>query len=234
MGDLNYSTYLSASQLHKKADKVREEEKFNDALNLIERASEDYKREKNYEGLSKAFQSRVLIYKHLFLISNDRKYFDFAKKDAEESLLIAKKYDLTNVLSSCYFRLGEIAMLGKNYSDAINNYQLALTFYTGTAAEKGDYRYHLGEAFYREGEKEKGKKIILQGLNEIQNNSAEVDSFLIHVWESGCYMRLADLLRDDEPGKAKEYLQKAQLIASLDEKLIIRRRQIKELAKRFN
>lgn len=230
----SYSTYCSSSELHKKADQAREEDRFNDALKLIEEAIKDYKKEKNYEGLSRAFQSRVLIYKHLFLLSNNQKYLSLASKDAGLSLSITKKHSLNKVISSCYFRIGEVSMLTRDYKKAIENYQQALTFYNGTTAEKGDYRYHLGEAFYRSVEKEKGKEIVLQGLREIQDNSSEVDPFLMHVWESGCYMRLADLLRDDEPEKAKEYLLRARRIAESDEKLIIRRRQIKELEVRFN
>ena len=234
MADNNYSTYTSSSDLHKKAEQAREEERFSEALDLIKKAIDNYKKEKNYEGLSRAIQSRALIYKHLFLLSNDQRYFAFAKKDAEESLATAKNNNLASVFSSCYFRLGEVAMLIGDYKKAIDNYQQALTFYTGVAAEKGDYRYHLGEALYRNGEKEKGKEIILQGLKEIQGNSSEVDPFLIHVWKSGCYMRLTDLLKDDEPEKAREYLQEAQRIAESDEKLIIRRRQIIELVKVFS
>lgn len=230
----NYSTYTSLSELHKKAERAREEDRFDDALDLIEKAIENYKEEKNYEGLSRAIQSRVLIYKHLFLLHNNKKYLELATKDTAESLAIAQKHQLRNVFCSSYFRIGEIAMLAKDYKGAIENYEKALTFYVGSTAEKGDYRYHLGEAFYRSGEKEKGKNIILQGLKEIQDNSSEVDPFLIHVWESGCYMRLAGLLKDDEPGKAKEYLQKAQSISNSDEKLIIRKRQINELIKKFN
>ena len=230
----NYSTYNSPSELHRKAEQAREEDRHDDALELIEKAIENYKKEKNYEGLSKAIQSRMLIYKHLFLLSNNQKYVTLAMKDAELSLTIAKRHDLANVISSCYFRLGEVAMLTNDYKKAIENYQQALNFYNGTTAEKGDYRYHLGEAFYRSKEKEKGKEIILQGLREIRDNSPEIDPFLIHVWESGCYMRLADLLKDDEPEKAEEYLQRAQSIVELDKKLIIRRRQIRELANEFN
>jgi tetratricopeptide (TPR) repeat protein len=226
---VNYSTYISSSELHKKADQAREEEKYDDALAFIKRAIDNYEEEKNYEGLSRAFQSRVLIYKHLFLLFGHQEYINLAAGDAGRSLKIAEEHNLTNVFGSGYFRLGEIAMLSQDYKKAIRDYGHALDLYVGTMVEKGDYRYHLGEALYKDGEKENGKEIILQGLKEIQDNAPEVDSFLAHVWESGCYMRLADLLRMDEPEKAKEYLKKAKLISDSDEQLVIRRRQIKEL-----
>lgn len=229
----NYSSYESMNHLHRKAEQAREEDRHVDALKLIDRAILDYQKEKNFEGLSRVLQSRVLTYKHIFLLTKDKKYIDLAKHDAEISLEIAKKHNLLNVISSCYFRLGEVAMLLKDYKSAIKNYQLALDNYAGTNAEKGDYRYHLGEAIYRNGDRNKGKEIILKGLKEIQNNSDEVDPFLTHVWESGCYMKLAELLKDVNGDEARGYLTKAQTIANSDNKLVIRRRQIETLSKLF-
>lgn len=46
-------------------------------------------------------------------------------------------------------------------------------------------------------------------------------------------MKLAELLKDSEPQKAKEYLKKAQEVAQSDEKLVIRKRQIAKLADSF-
>ena len=92
----------------------------------------------------------------------------------------------------------------------------------------------MGEAKYRKGDKKEGKGLILKGLEEIRKGAKELDPFLIHVWESGVHMRLAELLRKDEPKESKLHLQKAQEIANSDEKLVIRRRQIKELTKKLN
>lgn len=227
------STYFSASEMHRKSEELRESDKHVEALQFIEKAIIGYQREKNYEGLSRALQSRFLIYKHLFLLTKDEAFAILGQKDAESSLAIAQKYNLFHVFSSCYFRLGESAMLFKDYKNAVNNYQRAVDKYEGSKSEKGDYRYHLGEALYRSGEKIKGEAVMLQGLKEIQSNANEVDSFLIHVWESGCYMKLAELLKEAKPKEAGEYLESAREIAQSDKKLIIRRRQIGDLSKKF-
>ena len=228
------STYFSASKFHRKSEELREEDRHIGALKIIEEAIVAYQKEKNYEGMSRALQSRFLIYKHLFLLSRDKAFAILGEKDAQSSLLIAKEHNISAVMSSCYFRLGEAAMLFEDYKKARDNYKKAIDTYVGTKAEKGDYRYHLGEAIYKNGEKETGKRIILQGLTEIKNNAKEADSFLIHVWESGCYMRLAELLRDDEPDQAKYYLNKAHQTAISDNRLIIRKRQIDQLANKFS
>lgn len=228
------STYLSASELHRKSEELRESDKHIDALKLIEEAIVKYAEDKNHEGISRALQSRFLIYKHLFLLKRDESFAILGQKDAESSLAITQKHNVSDVISSCYFRLGESAMLFEDYKKAVDNYKKAIDTYVGFKAERGDYRYHLGEALYKNGKKEKGKKIMLQGLREIQENARETDSFLIHVWESGCYMRLAELLRDDEPDMAKKYLNNAQKIAKSDPRLIIRRRQISQLSNKFS
>ncbi len=224
---------LSGLRWHQLSEEAREQDKHPEALKFIEEAIVNYQQEKNYEGLSQALQSRFLIYKHLFLLTKDNVFAFMGQKDSQTSLWISQKYNLQKTIGSCYFRLGEAAMLFEKYKEAVEQYQKAINNFYGFKAEKGDYRYHLGEALYRSGEKKEGKEKMLQGLQEIQKNKKGVDPFLIHVWESGCHSRLAELIKDDEPEEAKKHLQQAEKIANSDEKLIIRRRQIKELAKNF-
>lgn len=231
--DENYSSFWSKSKAHNDAEIAREENRHLDALKLIEEAFLDYQKEENYEGFVQALQSRCLTYKHLFLLTKDKTFGIMAKKDAEVSLEVAQEHNLSNTLGSCYFRLGEISTLFEDYEKAIKNYQKALENYHGTSCEKGDYRYHLGEALYKSGKKEEGREALLAGLKEIQKNRSEVNDFLANVWESGCYMKLAEVLREDEPEEAKKYLERAREIAESDPKLIIRKRQIEKLAGTF-
>ncbi|HJX59264.1 hypothetical protein A2V61_01060 [Candidatus Woesebacteria bacterium RBG_19FT_COMBO_47_8] len=224
---------LSGQELHSKGGQLREEDKHLEALQYLTLAVVAYQKEGNYRGLIDALKDRTLTWKHLFLTSNDKAYAILAQKDAEAMLSISQEYHLEDKLDTSYFRLGEVAMLFEDYPTAINFYQKALVVYQGPISEKGDFRYHLGEAQYRNGQKEEGKSTILAGLAEIQQGASELDPFLIHVWESGVHMRLAELLREDNPFEAKKHLKLAQEIAASDEKLVIRRRQIGELAKTF-
>lgn len=224
---------LSAEQFHAKGMAFREKDKHREALSLLTLAITAYQKEKNYRGIVDALKDRCLTWKHLFLLTKDKVYAILAGKDAEAMLAVSEEYRLKGKLHTSYFRLGEVDMLFEDFPSAIRHYQKALKFYQGPLAEKGDYRYHLGEALYRNGQKQKGKTTILAGLREIQKGANEVNPFLIHVWESGCHLRLADLLKKDEPKEAKKHLALAKKIADNDSKLVIRRRQIKELAKSF-
>src|SRR3989338_7061568 len=219
---------LSAKEHHRQAEELRESDRHLDALKELDQAIVLYQEGADYQGICEALQSRVLTFKHLYFLTRDTAFATIAKNEAEASLELAQNNNVTEKLSSCYFRLGEIAMIFEDFSKAINWYQRALENYQGSLSEKGDYRYHLGEALYRNGRKEEGKKAIFEGLSEIQKGASEVDPFLVHVWESGLHMKLADLLRGDEPDEARKHLDTSREIADSDTKLIIRRRQIEE------
>lgn len=224
------SNKKSAKKLHSRGSILREDDEHLKALQFLTLAIAKYQEEKNYRGMVDALKDRVLTWKHLALLTNDPAFRILAMKDAEAMLEITKKFGLEDKYHTSYFRLGEISMISKEFENAVEYYEKSLKTYTGPLSEKGDYRYHLGEAIYRTGDKKKGKETILKGLKEIQEGASELDPFLIHVWESGAHMRLAELLGKDEPGEAKKHLEKAKEIAASDERLVIRKRQIKELS----
>jgi len=222
-----------AREIHQKGALLREQDKHELALQYLTRAIVFYQKESDYKGLIDTLKDRVLTWKHYFLLTNDKVYAILALKDSEAMLAIANQYKLKDKFDTAYFRLGEIAMLFENFSLASKYFKNSIKYFNGCAAEKGDYRYHLGEAIYRNGRKETGKKIMLQGLDEITKNIKGIDPFLIHVWESGCHMRLAEMLFRDEPMVSLEHYRKAQKIALTDPKLVIRKRQIEELGKKL-
>jgi len=224
---------LSGKKLRTKGEKLREDEKYFDALNVLNQAIVKCQEESDHTTLVDVFKDITLTWKHLFLLTKDKAYAALAQKSAETMLSICQEFELKEKLSTSYFRLGETAMVIDNYKKAINYYKKALKVYVGKLSEKGDYRYHLGEVLYKNGEKKEGKKAMIKGLEEIRRGAHEWDPFYIHVWESGVHIRLAELLRNDEPREAREHLEKAREIAKADPKLVIRRRQVEELAKSF-
>jgi tetratricopeptide (TPR) repeat protein len=223
---------LNPKEAHENAERFRESDQHLEALQAAEIAIVGYQQQGNYPKLSEVLQTRFLTYKHLFLLTNDMSYAILGKNDTQASLQIALKHHLENMLASCYFSIGEAAMITNDYKAAISKYQQAVEIQPD-GAQRGDYRYHLGEALYRNGEKQTGKEALYQGLKEIQTNKQGQDSFATHIWESGCHMRLADLLRTDEPKKAREHLAKFKEIIDTDKRLIIRKRQLAELSKQF-
>lgn len=212
---------------------AREKDWHLEALQYLDHAIVGYQKKKDYKGVIDVLKDRTLTWKHYFLLTGDLVYATLARKDAEAMLEVATDKKLNDKLSTSYFRLGEVSMLFDDYPEAIKNYRKSLKYYVGSLAEKGDFRYHLGEAMYRNKQKKDGKKAMLDGLAELKKGASEVPDFLTHVWVSGVYMRLADLLRNDEPGEAREYLEEARKIIRSDKRLVIRRRQYKDLEKFF-
>jgi len=116
-------------------------------------------------------------------------------------------------------------MLFKNYKKAVNYYKKSLSLYPNEDAQKGDFIYHLGEAQCLKGDTKNGLANLSSGLTKIRQYRDSTDSFLINVWESGCLMKLFVFTKDIN------YLNEARKIINADPRLIIRRRQIKNLVR---
>lgn len=222
---------LSAKELHRLGEKLREEDKLQEAVDVLTSAIVKYRIKKDYKGLVDALRSRSLTWKHLYLVHKKRDYLKLATLDARASLLIAKRKNIKTQFSKSYFGMGEIYLLKKNYEKAAFYFQKSLDFYIGSISEKGRYTYHLGEALYRVGMKKRGKEKMEKGLGQIEKGKNKIDSFLINVWRSGCLMKLSELLAKDDPQEAKEYLRLAGEIIKNDKRLVIRKRQHYELKK---
>jgi len=210
-------------QLHQKAEKLREQDKLEEALKLYEEVIVGYQNEKNYSGLVEALGGRCLTYKHLFLLTEDFCFKNLAYYSALSSLEIAKNYNLKDKIYRSYFRLGEMEILQKNFKKAIEFYKKSLDLYPQEESEKGDFQYHLGEAQCLKGDTKNGLENLSSGLTKIRQYRDSTDSFLINVWESGCLMKLFLFTKD------KNYLEDAQKIIDSDPRLIIRKRQIAAL-----
>ena len=207
--------------LHHHAEELREQEKFDEALEIYAKVIKLYYADKNYSGVADALGGQMLTHKHLFLINKKQEYLDLALGSATASLNIAKKYKQNDILYRCYFRLGEVDMLSQEYKSAIKNYQKAINLYPNINSEKGDFQYHLGEAQYKSGDIKVGLSNLLTGLKTIQEYRDSTDSFLINVWESGCLIKLFTYTKD------KKYYNLAKKIIDNDDRLIIRKRQLK-------
>jgi tetratricopeptide (TPR) repeat protein len=219
---------MKTFDLHQQAEELREQDKLLDALKLYEEVILGYQQQKDYSGLVEALGGRCLTYKHLFLLTKDFTFHNLADHSALSSLEIAQNFGISDKFHRCYFRLGEMQMLVNKFINATEYYQKALNLYPQEEAEKGDFQYHLGEAQYRAGKIVEGKKNLLEGQRLIEKYESSTDSFVFHVWLSGCLMKRAELTNN------KQCLDRAQIIIDSDPRLIIRKRQIKELKKNFS
>ena len=225
---------MDSHKLHIQAETLREEERFQEALQTYEQLILLYEKDHNYEKIAESLLGKFLTYRHLYFQTKDIVFAEIGKKSVEASLEIISRFNLSlEVKARAYFSLGECEMLFQQYPAAIHAYRKTLDLYPKKEGAIGNYRYHLGEALYHNGQKEEGKEALFQGLKEIREARKTMDEFVGRVWESGCHMRIADLLSTDEPEVAKEHLELAKRIVEGDERLVIRRRQIEALSNDF-
>jgi len=213
-------------EIQKEADIVREEGKSLMAIDLYNQAIVRYQEDKDYTSMIGALTGRLLSWKHLFYKTQDRIYAIFVKKEAEAMLEILKEHHLLDRLYLVHFLNGTSSILLKDYTSAENEFRQAVELYPKENAEKGDWIGHLGDAMYRNGKKEDGKKTMLQGIEIIKQRSDQIDSFLFNVWVSGANLRLAKLLKVDNPSESNQYLEKAKEIIDSDDRLVIRKQQL--------
>jgi|688.fasta_scaffold19462_1 tetratricopeptide (TPR) repeat protein len=216
----------TALELQKQADVLREEGCSLEAIDAYNQAIVHYQENKDYSKMMEALTGRLLSWKHLFYQTEDRIYAFFVKKEAEAMSEIAKEHQLLDKLHLIHFLNGTSAILLKDYPSAEKEFAQAVELYPSDHAEKGDWLAHLGEAIYRNGRKEEGKQKILQGVQKIEENSSQIDSFLHHVWVSGAYLRLAKLLKPDNREESQIFFRKSKKIIDSDERLVIRKRQL--------
>ncbi|MBU1117865.1 hypothetical protein KKD37_02775 [Patescibacteria group bacterium] len=211
---------MDLKSLHHQAEELREQDKFTEALKLYEQVIVAYEQQKDYSSLVEALGGRFLTYKHLYLLEKDQSFAVFAKHDALSALEIVQNQPLGDKQSQCYFHLGEVEMLFKNYQKATDYFQKSLDKYPSKDANQGRYFNHLGEAQYLNGDKKNGLQNLLTGLNIIRQFRESTDSFLINVWESGALLKLFHFTRD------KNHLDEAKKIIDSDPRLVIRHRQL--------
>jgi tetratricopeptide (TPR) repeat protein len=216
----------TATELQKQADVLREEGQSLKAIDIYNQAIVRYQEDKDYANMIGALTGRLLSWKHLFYKTEDKIYAIFVKKEAEAMLEIAQEYQLLDRIYLIHFLNGTSAILLKDYAVAQKEFGQAVELYPNDNAEKGDWIAHLGEAIYRNGRKDEGKKLILQGVQIIEEKSSQIDSFLFNVWVSGAYLRLAKLLKPDNPEESQFFLNKARKIIDSDNRLVIRKQQL--------
>lgn len=227
-------TAESAESLQKQADVLREEGKTLDALNLYNQALVIYQKKHDYNGILGVLSGRLISWQHLFNHEEDKVYAILARKEAESMLAIAQEHGIHDRDYLIHFLFGKSCIFLKDFNCAEIEFKKAVELFPHNNAEKGDWLAHLGEAIYRNGRKEEGERVILEGVQQIKSHQNDTDSFRINVWISGAYLRLAKILiNDNKIEQAKTYLHKGEEIVLNDDRLVIRKQQIEGLKRKI-
>lgn len=225
----------SPEALQRLGDVLREEGKTLEGLNLYNQALVSYQQKRDYNGVLNVLCGCLISWQHLFNREEDKVFAILARKEAESMLSIAQEFGIHDRDFLIHFLFGKSCVFLRDFKSAESEFRKALELYPYNNAEKGDWLAHLGEAIYRNGQKEEGERVILEGIQQIQAHENEDDSFRINVWISGAYLRLAKLfIYDHRNEEAKIYLQKGEKIILNNERLTIRKQQLENLKKRMD
>ena len=225
----------SPEMLQHQADVLREEGKTLNALNLYNQALINYQQKHDYNGVLSVLCGRLISWQHLFNHEEDKVYAILARKEAESMLTIAKEYGIHDRDHLIHFLFGKSCIFLKDFNCAEMEFKKAVDLYPQENAEKGDWLAHLGEAIYKNGRKEEGERLIVEGVQQNQAHQKEEDLFKINVWISGAYLRLAKILiSDNKIEEAKIYLSKGEERILRDPRLVIRKQQLEILRKKIS
>lgn len=228
-----------ARLIHAQAEDAREKKQdFLTSLQLVDQATIEYQKEHDLLGLAEVQATRANAFKHLYQQTNFKPYLLLALHSSQAGVDIAKASHNSSALALPYFKLGEIHRELKQYKKAVSAYQKAVDVMATTPPQLHhrpavllNFQNHLYTCLYLSGNKTALAKA--ESTAKQLAKTKEPSSYHHHVWLSGAYLRLAEMLLKDNPPKAKSYLKQAKKIIDSDPQLKLRSIQWQKLANRL-
>lgn len=228
-----------ARQLHAQALKLREQKKIVEAQKVDQEALDEYAKDNDTLGFSELLSMHAKSYLHQYHFSGFKPYLLLAKHIAQAGVDTAKESGDPSQTVLPLFNLGEVCADAGDLLSAVETYKKAVEGLEKNPPERhnrksvlANFKIHLTTTEYANGDKsalERAEK----ALKDLQK-SDDANPYEKDVWESGAHMRIATMLREDDPEKAKEHLTKAKEIIDSDPELVIRKEQWEKLAKTFH
>lgn len=229
----------AARQILGKANQAREDGDFEQALIFNDQAVLAFQAEGDLLGLAEAQSYRSLTFRHLYEKTNDKNFLLIGKGAARTGVEIAEGSGSKESLAIPYFNLAKAYDDLGELDEAIENYRKAVENITNNPPAihnrptiVADFKVHLATSEYRNGDKSALERAE-QALKELEDAETGVDTYNKPVWLSGAHMRIAQMLKEDDPQKAKEHLEKAKEIVDSDKTLTLRKEQLEKLVSTF-
>lgn len=226
-------------QLHGKATQARESGDFLEALKLNDEALLAYQESGDILGFAENLVDRSITYRLLHDQTGDANFSIIAEHESLAAVEIAKKSGFREALAVPLFKLANVQeKLGKfpeavsSYKDSVENMVDNPPKEHDRPAVLADMKVHLATTEYKAGDKSALERAE-DALKELKE-AEEPSDYNKHVWVSGGHMRIAEILGEENPEKAKEHLQKAKEIIDSDPRLTLRLSQWQKLAEKFN
>lgn len=254
----NYVDQNSAGRkLHGLSAQSRESGNPIKALELNESAMVAYANDNDRLGFAEVQADRAITLNHLAQRATDpyfhQGYLILARNTCQSAVELAEKSGDKTALAIPYLRLGKAHEDLGELKEAVEAYKKAVENITknppenhNRAAVVADFKVHLESVAYELGDKSALERleeaikdfdrveVISDDQFENQNKKLEFNQevpYNFNVWLSGAHMRMAEILKKDDPKKAETYLEKAKEIIDSDPRLMLRKQQWEKLAK---
>ena len=211
-----------AREIHKQAANAREAGEHLKALQLSDDAMLAYQKDNDHEGMAEIVADRSIVLRHLSEETEDKSFLHLAKAEMLASVQIARS-------SVALYNLAKVEEALEEFNDAITHYQEAMNGKNDPAI-MADIKVHLTTCQYKSGDKSTLGRAE-QALADLE--TANEEKYNKDVWISGAHMRIAAMLKSDDPEKAKEHLQKAKEIIDANPDLKLRKSQWDKLVFTF-
>lgn len=241
MADINSKTVRESDgrRIHGLADQAREEERYANALELADEAAIAYDSMGDTAGHAEVLSSKFLTLRQMYELHGEETFLSEAVEIIQQSITIAKESGDNTALAIPLFNLakaqetqGDLPNAVKSYKEAVENLATHPSEFDNLQAVAADFKVHMTTCEYKAGNKSV-LPLAEKALHELEETEYP-DAYTKDVWVSGGYMRMADMLREDDPEKAQASLQKAKEIIDANPKLVIRARQWEKLAAKIN
>lgn len=226
-----------AKSLHKKAEDAREEERFLDALEFCDKAMLAFQKEEDALGFTEVLSSRFLTLRHLFEQTQDKNFMILAKHTIMAAVEIARNSGDLEALAIPLFNLGKAYQTLKEYDLAVNSFKEAISNMIKNPPKEhnrssviAEMNIHLSVCEYKNGDKSALKRTE-KALVDLASDKE--DKYSKDVWMSGGYMDIAEMIKDTDPNKAKQALNRAKEIIDSNPKLTLRKKQFEKLSASF-
>ncbi len=236
-------------RLHGLAAQAREDGDHLKALQLDDESMLAYQKDGDILGFAEVVADRSIVLRHLADETGNKNFLIIAKSEMVASVEIARGSGDKTALALPLFNLakvqeelGELQEAVKTYTEAIQEMENNPPEMHNRPSVLADMKVHLATCEYMAGEKnalERAEQALrdLEKSNEVEYNEQSShtrgNSYNKDVWVSGGHMRIAVMLKEDNPQKAKEHLQKAKAIIDANPDLTIRKTQWEKLTTSF-
>lgn len=229
-------------RLHGLAAQARERGESLESLKLSDEAALAYQKDGDILGFAENLVDRSITLRHLADSTEDSNYLIVALHESLAAVEIARKSGREDALAIPLEKLAVVQEELELLEDAVKSYREAVEkIESNPPAEHkvperpaivADFKLHLATCEYKAGDKSALERAEA-ALSDLEAHP-DIADYNQHVWVSGGHMRIAEMLKDDNPEKAKEHLQKAKDIIDSDPRLKIRLSQWQKLAEKFS